>query len=139
VRFRFRLKAALDRAAHREKGVERALAAALAECSRETALAAKVTLEAGTLAAAPHAAGLHLEALLLLRKSREERLAERRLEVERLRYDLTVASRERRALERLRERRRAEFESARDRAEERELEDLNAALHQSRAARHLPW
>lgn len=138
MRFRFRLQAALDRAAHREKDVERALAAALAECLRETALTARLTLEAGALAAAPHVAGLHLEALTRLRKTCAERLANRRLEVERLRRDLTVAWRERRALELLRERRRAEFESARARAEERELEDLNAALHRSRAAHHLP-
>jgi flagellar biosynthesis chaperone FliJ len=128
VRFRFRLQPALDRAAQREKGVECALAAAVAECSRETALTATLTLETGTFAAAPHAAGLHLEALARVRKAREERLAQRRLEVVRLRGELAVASRERRALELLRERRRAEFKSACAQAEERELDDINASL-----------
>lgn len=128
MRFRFSLQPLLDRATHREKAAAHALARVVAERSRETAGLLGCAIGRDELSAAPLAAGLHLEALARLRITRARRLAEIDTEIERLRGELAVGFRERRSLELLRDRRHAEFERARERAEELELEEINAAI-----------
>ena len=115
-RFRFRLQGLLDRARKRETATQASLAAVLrVQAERRAAL--------GALDAAP------FEVLRLLDDARaacRRRLATSHDEIAHLRCAVMAAARERRALETLRERRRAEFELARARAEDRELDELNA-------------
>jgi flagellar export protein FliJ len=124
-RFRFRLQPALDQAVRREESAKAALATALADCAREEhALRSVVTQAAGLRPSRD--AGLHLEVLAGMRAARERRVANMRAEIARLRHELGETMRKRQALEMLRDKRRAEFELELERAEMRELDDLNA-------------